>query len=232
MKILTCICLSILFFIAPAFVLAQSTSLPEAGRAEFAIRGLVGFPSFSNKTELGIGLGAGANVGYKFVHQSNTVIPHHISAGLNFDYLWFGGTSNSIDIYDIHINSNGYGFAPYLLASAELLPKVSLFAMGMAGFFYYNGKYTATWIPNVNGAGNQSTETFTETFQADFSFFNGIGGGIKVSKLEIRFMANFGQMINMVDANTIKLDATGKISSYGTKRVSTDKFIIGLGIRL
>lgn len=218
---------------AHTFVKAQS-ALPEIGRAEIGIRGLVGFPSSGNKTELGIGLGGGGNLGYKFIHQTNTVIPHHISAGINFDYMWFGGTNNRIDIYDVTVNSNSYGFAPYLLADFEVLPKVAIFGMGMAGFYYYNGSYTARWIPNVNGPGNSTSteQTFSETFQADFSLFSGVGGGLRISKFELRFMANFGQLIDMVDANTIKLDASGKISSYGTKRVSTDKFIIGLGIRL
>ncbi len=210
------------------------TAEPTNSPIEFGGRVIVALPGYANSSDLDMGFGVGGNLGYKFMNNPHTVIAHHWSAGINFDYIWYGGTQNSIGIYDININSNAYGFSPYTLFEFKPHKEIGIFGVATAGFYMYDGTYKASWRTGITGSGSSTSDRqeFKDVFHYQFSGFAGVGGGLRFTFMELRFMANFGTDINMVDTRTFVLDANGRLDRYSTKPVNTNTYLVCIGFRI
>jgi hypothetical protein len=200
---------------------------------EFGGRVIVALPGYANSSDLNMGFGVGGNLGYKFINNPHTVVAHHWSAGINVDYIWYGGTQNKVGIYDINIISNAYGFSPYTLFEFKPHKEIGVYGVFKGGFYVYDGTYIASWRTGNSGTGTSSDrQEFKDVFHYQLSAFTGLGGGLRFRFLELRFMANFGTNINMVDTRSFVLDANGRLSRYSTKPVNTNTYMVCIGFRI
>lgn len=217
-------------FIVQFSAKAQSSNF-EDSKIELAARLNYSHPANIYRQGLGQSIGFGFNLGGKLIDVKHTVIPIMWSVGLNFDYLWYGGEQTWVDIYRVNVNSNAYGWAPYSILEFGGLGHFKLYGIGMAGFYYYAGKYKVDGEASTAGVPS-SPQSYEENFAADWSLFAGAGGGFRVKIFDVRFIANFGTHVNIVDPGSFNLDAAGRLLDYKTIPTNTNKFIVSMGIRI
>jgi len=209
---------------------AQSSNF-EDSKIELAARLNYSHPANIYRQGLGQSIGFGFNLGGKLIDVKHTQIPIMWSLGINFDYLWYGGEQTWVDIYSVNVNSNAYGWAPYTILEFGGLGDFKLYGIGMAGFYYYAGKYKVDWETSTVGVSSTS-QSHEENFAPDWSLFTGIGGGFRVKIFDVRVIANFGTNVNMLDPGSFNLDSSGQLSDYKTIHTNTNKFIVSMGIRI
>ncbi|MFZ4796785.1 MAG: hypothetical protein ACOYMA_04780 [Bacteroidia bacterium] len=174
------------------------------------------------------GIGFGFKIGGNLLNKN---MPISLYTGLGFDYLYFGGKkitqSNNVNVA---INSNAYGWYPYL--DLELGPSWPITFFGTA---YWGGRFFYT-RQNINylDANNQS-KTDTKNLEANVTQIYGIGGGIKIKisdglKIEFKYQKNYGNILNVVDPNTIQFDSFGNLASYQNQTTDTDLEMLFVGI--
>lgn len=173
--------------------------------------------------------GAGGNLGYALLKKNKLVIPIAMYGGLNFDYLWFGGKQLNSGIYTINVNSNAYGWSPYVKLAVGKTIKV--YGYGTFGYRFFYGRNKLTWeVTDSNG--NIERKSDGRNFTGDASFFSGIGGGLCIGALEVRMVYNAGRNAAILDPKSIVLDANGNLLSYLSVKSLTDMWLISLGISL
>ena len=178
------------------------------------------------------GIGFGFKLGKNLFSEN---FPISLITGLGFDYLYFGGKSSSqSNNVKIAINSNAYGWYPYLDLELGSSWPITLF-----GTAYWGGRFFFT-RQNINytDANNQS-KTDTKNLDGDVTQIYGLGGGLKIKlteglKLELRYQQNHGNEIKIVDPTSIKFDSFGNLNSYQNKSTQTnlEMFFLGLLIYL
>lgn len=212
---------------APAQATVKPEKLPDAGiRAIYAHN----LGTFGNRFGYDA-IGFGANLGFTVIDKSKSAIPLQVHTGLNFDYLWFGGRSARSGDIRINVNSNAYGWAPYLKVSLGR-DKVKVFLFANAGLRFFYGKYKLTWN-YIDGNGDTQTKRDGRNFTGDASFYTGLGGGLKLGALELRALYNAGRNAQLLDPGSIVIDnITGNLVSYNTVSSLTDMWLISLGLTI
>lgn len=174
------------------------------------------------------GIGFGFKLGKNLLSEN---LPISLYTGLGFDYLYCGGkkTTQSNNT-TIAINSNAYGWYPYL--DLELGSNWPITIFGTA---YLGGRFFFT-RQNINytDANNQS-KTDTKNLEGDVTQIYGLGGGLKLKiteglKLELRYLQNHGNEITIIDPATIQFDSFGNLKTYQNKRTDTDLEIFFMGL--
>jgi len=183
-------------------------------------------PTYSKVLENGIGFGF--KIGGNWLSKN---MPISLYTGLGFDYLYFGGKkitqSNNVDV---SINSNTYGWYPYL--DFEIGPSWPITLFGTA---YWGGRFFYTRQNITYLDANNQSKTNTKNLEGDVTKIYGIGGGIKLKlspslKLELKYQQNFGNVLNIVDPNSIKFDNYGNLESYQNQTTDTDLNMLFVGI--
>lgn len=173
-------------------------------------------------------IGFGFNLGYNLGILQRVNIPVEVNVGLNFDYLWFGGKSSTSGIYDININSNAYGWSPYLKLALDN-PVIMPYFYATAGYRFFRGTNKVTF-ECIDNQGDRQTSVNRTNFSSDFSFFSGIGGGVVFKIVDVSLVYNAGRDANIVDPSSIVIDNSGNLTSYNTVRSITDMWLLSLGI--
>ena len=174
------------------------------------------------------GIGFGFKLG-KNLFSKNLLIS--LFTGLGFDYLYFGGKStNQNNNVKIAVNSNAYGWYPYLDLELGSNWPITLF-----GTAYWGGRFFFT-RQNINYTdANNQPKTDSKNLDGDVTQIYGIGGGLKLRliegiKLELRYQQNHGNEIKIVDPNTIQFDSFGNLKTYQNKRTDTDLEMLFIGL--
>ncbi len=204
----------------------SSDKLPDAGVRLIYANNLGTFGSRFGYDAIGLG----ANLGFTIIDKSASVVPLQVNTGLNFDYLWFGGKSSRAGEYRINVNSNAYGWAPYVKVSLGR-DKIKVFLFAAAGLRFFYGKYKLTW-DIIDDNGNTQTKRDGRNFTGDESFFTNLGGGLKLGALELRAVYNAGRNAEILDPGSIILDPNGNLASYNTVKSLTDMWLISLGLTI
>jgi len=188
------------------------------------------------------GIGTNDNIsngfGFSFILGFNTLkkldIPLALYGGLGFDYLYFGGKSNSLpNNASIAINSNAYGWYPYV--DLDLFPDlpVSVFGNVYYGWRFY---YTRQNLKFYDV--NNTKQTKTDNIDGDVTSIYGWGGGIKIKvskriKWELRYQRNYGNVAKIINPESIVFDnTTGNLKSYSNSRSDTDFDMYFMGLVL
>jgi opacity protein-like surface antigen len=183
-----------------------------------------------SSAELQNGIGFGFKLGFDLLGEN---LPISLFTGLGFDYLYFGGknTNQSNDV-TISINSNAYGWYPYVDLELGSSWPVTIF-----GTAYLGGRFFFT-RQNINytDANNQS-KTDTKNIEGDVTLIYGLGGGLKIKleeglKLELRYQQNHGNESKIIDPSTIQFDSFGNLKTYQNKRIDTDLEMLFIGLIL
>jgi hypothetical protein len=187
------------------------------------------FGSNSNSlVNLNNGVGFGFKIGYNLLNNN---MPISLYAGLGFDYLYFGGKKiNQPNNVSVAINSNAYGWYPYLNLELGHSWPITLF-----GTAYWGGRFFYT-RQNINYTDNNGdSQTKTKNLEGDVTQIYGIGGGLKIKvvngiKLELRYQKNYGNVLSIIDPTTIQFDNFGNLSSYQNKTTDTDLDMVFIGV--
>lgn len=186
------------------------------------------------------GIGTNANIsdgiGFSFKLGFNTIkkleLPLSLYTGLGFDYLYFGGKSNSLpNSASIAINSNAYGWYPYV--DLDLFPDLPISVFGNV---YYGWRFYFT-RQNLNYYDvNNVKQTKTHNIDGDVTSIYGWGGGLKIKiidrlKLELRYQRNYGNVAKIINPGSIVFDnTTGDLKSYSNSNTDTDFDIYFMGL--
>jgi len=165
----------------------------------------------------------------------NKNLPISLITGLGFDYLYFGGKSTSqSNNVKIAINSNAYGWYPYLDLELGSSWPITLF-----GTAYWGGRFFFTRQNISYTDPNNQPKTDTKNLEGDVTQIYGLGGGLKIKlteglKLELRYQQNHGNEIKIVDPSSIQFDSFGNLKTYQNKSTETnlEMFFLGLLICL
>jgi hypothetical protein len=186
------------------------------------------------------GIGTNDNIsngiGFSFKLGFNTIkkldLPLALLAGLGFDYLYFGGKSSSLpNSASIAINSNAYGWYPYL--DVDLFPELPISVFGNV---YYGWRFYYT-RQNLNYYDiNNDKQSKTNNIDGDVTGIYGWGGGLKIKvskriKWELRYQRNYGKVAKIINPESIVFDnATGNLKSFQNVNSDTDfnMFFVGL----
>ncbi|MCX6185810.1 MAG: hypothetical protein NTU43_02285 [Bacteroidetes bacterium] len=186
------------------------------------------------------GIGTNANIsdgiGFAFKLGFNTIkkleLPLSLYAGLGFDYLYFGGKSSTLtNNASIAINSNAYGWYPYL--DLDLFPD---FPISVFGNVYYGWRFYYTRQNLHYYDMNNVKQTKTENIDGDVTSIYGWGAGLKVKliehlKLELRYQRNYGKVAKIINPESIVFDnTTGNLKSYQNSHTDTDFDMYFLGL--
>lgn len=186
----------------------------------------------STNPNIADGIGFSFKLGYNTLNMFN--LPISLYTGLGFDYLYFGGKSNLLDNgANLHVNSNAYGWYPYV--EMDLFPEwpVSFFGNAYYGVRFYKTRQNITYFDK-----NNQKQTTADNIEGDQTQIYGWGGGVKIKivdhvKLELRYQRNFGNVAKIIDPESITFDnITGKLKSYTNSRTDTDFTMFFLGIIL
>ena len=178
------------------------------------------------------GIGFGFKLGKNLFNEN---LPISLITGLGFDYLYFGGKSTTqSNNVKIAINSNAYGWYPYLDLELGSNWPITLF-----GTAYWGGRFFFT-RQNINYTdANNQPKTDTKNLDGDVTQIYGLGGGLKIKlteglKLELRYQQNHGNEIKIVDPTSIQFDSFGNLKTYQNKSTQTnlEMFFLGLLICL
>lgn len=177
-------------------------------------------------------------IGFSFKLGKNLLgenLPISLITGLSFDYLYFGGKSTTqSNNVKIAINSNAYGWYPYLDLELGSSWPITIF-----GTAYWGGRFFYT-RQNINYTdANNQPKTDTKNLDGDVTQIYGLGGGLKIKltdglKLELRYQQNHGNEIKIVDPSSIQFDSFGNLKTYQNKSTETnlEMFFLGLLICL
>jgi hypothetical protein len=188
------------------------------------------------------GIGTNDNIsngiGFSFKLGFNTIkkleLPLALYGGLGFDYLYFGGKSTSLpNSASIAINSNAYGWYPYV--DLDLFPDlpISVFGNVYYGWRFYYTRQNLNYYDN-----NNDKQTKTDNIDGDVTGIYGWGGGIKIKvskriKWELRYQRNYGKVAKIINPESIVFDnTTGNLKSYQNVNSSTDFNLFFLGLLL
>lgn len=184
--------------------------------------------SATNSKVLENGIGFGFKIGGNLLNKN---MPISLYTGLGFDYLYFGGKkiTQSNDV-DVAINSNAYGWYPYLDLELGHSWPITFF-----GTVYWGGRFFKTRQNITYLDANNQSKTDTKNLDANVTQIYGIGGGIKLRltnglKLKFKYIQNFGNVLNLVDPNSIKFDSFGNLESYQNQSTDTDLNMLFVGI--
>lgn len=188
--------------------------------------------SIYNEETLNNGYGFSFKIGYNPLKNKSKFISPYV--GLGFDYLFFGGKKmNQPNNVTLAINSNAYGWYPYLdLEIGEKNWPIVLFGNAYWGarFFYTRQNIIFYDAQNVK-------QTNTQNIDGDATLIYGLGGGLKFKisnkiKLEIKYQKNYGNNSKIINPNTIRFNSFGNLEYYENKNVDTDldMFFMGLVI--
>lgn len=174
------------------------------------------------------GIGFGFKLGKNLFNEN---LPISLITGLGFDYLYFGGKSTTqSNNVKIAINSNAYGWYPYLDLELGSSWPITLF-----GTAYWGGRFFFT-RQNINytDANNQS-KIDTKNLDGDVTQIYGLGGGLKIKlteglKLELRYQQNHGNEIKIIDPSSIQFDSFGNLKSYQNKSTQTNLEMLFIGL--
>lgn len=180
---------------------------------------------------LGVGYGFAFKLGGNVLKKAD--IPFNLYAGLGFDYLYLGGDRSFLaNNVDIAINSNAYGWYPYLDLEFGRDWPIKPFATAYGGWRFF---YTRQNINYLDAAGAKQTDS--KNLEGDVSLIYGIGGGLKIAVtkgilLELRYHQNYGNNIKVIDPKTIQFDANGTLKSYQNFNTDSDLNLFFLGITI
>jgi hypothetical protein len=198
--------------------------------------------------------GGGLTVMYNFMGtRSRHKSPVNVYLGGTFEYLYFGGKSDSYKYDDPYpynaitnnvttkISSNVYSLVANLRAeffSGPIVPFVEVAAGGRM----FDGTHRVT-IDRSQKSGSTlpSGVTFTPTskdvpttFETDFTGTYGFGGGLRLGvgmvRVEIKGMMMSGTQGRYVDPKSVTFDSNTGRASYATKTSTTDMFLVQVGI--
>jgi hypothetical protein len=184
--------------------------------------------SLTSSSVLENGIGFGFKLGGNLLKNN---LPISFYTGLGFDYLYFGGKritkSNEVDVA---INSNAYGWYPYIDLELGTSWPITLFGTAYWGGRFFKTRQNISYL-DVN---NQS-KTDTKNLESNVTQIYGIGGGLKLKvtngiKIELRYQLNFGNVLNIVDPSSIQFDSFGNLKSYQNKSDDTDLNMLFVGI--
>ncbi len=176
------------------------------------------------------GVGFSFKLGFNLLNKN---MPVSLYTGLGFDYLYFGGKKiTQPNNVDIAINSNAYGWYPYVDLELGHDWPIAFFGTAYWGGRFFYTRQNINYL-DVNGA----SKTDTKNIEGDATQIYGVGGGVKVRltngiKLELRYQKNYGNVSNIIDPNTIQFDSFGNLESYQNKTTDTDLDMVFIGILL
>ena len=209
-----------------------------------------------NKTSNGdVGVGLALNFMYNFM--GTDAAPKkavNVMLGVSFEYLYFGGKSNSNNYDDpapynaitnkvtTSVNSNAYSLLLNSRVEFFQLP-VKPFIEISGGGRLFNGNETYT-IDRSQKSGTilpsgitfkPTTKTDSKSLQADFVGTCGYGGGLAIDmtkkvRLELKVMYMIGTKASYIDKESVKIDPITGDVSYNVIKSTTDMLIPSAGV--
>ncbi len=205
---------------------SNSIDINSGNKGQFGAYLNYGTSSFESPELEGIGFGF--KLGKNLLGEN---LPISLITGLGFDYLYFGGKSTTqSNNVKIAINSNAYGWYPYLDLELGSSWPITLF-----GTAYWGGRFFFT-RQNINYTdANNQPKTDTKNLEGDVTQIYGLGGGLKLKlteglKLELRYQQNHGNEIKIIDPSSIQFDSFGNLNSYKNKSTQTYLEMLFLGL--
>lgn len=209
---------------APDMDLGEDTKFVQFGAALNYAHGIGTNDNISN------GIGFSFKLGFNTIKKLE--LPLALYGGLGFDYLYFGGKSSSLPNYaSIAINSNAYGWYPYV--DVDLFPDlpVSVFGNVYYGWRFYYTRQNLNYVDI-----NNDKQSKTDNIDGDVTGIYGWGGGLKIKvskriKWELRYQRNYGKVAKIINPESIVFDnATGNLKSFQNVNSDTDfnMFFVGL----